>query len=181
MLSRLSRLLCKFVDALDLINVSTGKIVSFVVLPLVGVMVYEVVSRYFFNDPTIWAYDTSKQIMLLLVMLGSAYTLRERAHISIDVISSRLSLRAQAVLDMVFIVLLVICSIVIMWYGWDYAWHSLSIREHSPSIWAPPVYIVKFALPVTGVLLLISVPHRLRQNLAVLKRGGPEEQNRGDT
>lgn len=93
MLNRLSNLLSKLFYALDFITQSTGKIVSFVTLPLVGIMVYEVVSRYFFNDPTIWADDVSKQFMLLLVMLGSAYALREGAHISIDVISSRLPLR----------------------------------------------------------------------------------------
>ena len=181
MLNRLRDLLGKFVDFLDLINQSTGKIVSFLVLPVVGTMVYETVSRYFFNSPTIWAQDVNQQVMLVLVMLGSAYTLRERVHISIDVISERLPLRTQAVLDMVFIVLLMICSIVIIRYGWFYAWRSLSIREHSSSIWAPPVYAVKFALPAAGALLLLSIPHRLRQNIAVLRQGKPERHNRKDT
>ena len=179
MISRLSVLLKKFTEVSDFLIRWTGKIISFLLLPLIGVMFYEVVARYVFNSPTIWGYDICEQIMLILVMLGSAHTLREGAHISIDVISVRLTSRARIVLDMVFIVLLITCTAVIIWYGWIYAWYSLSMTEHSSSIWAPPVYPVKFAIPLAGALLLISVPHRLRQNIAAW-RGNSEKRDKED-
>jgi TRAP-type mannitol/chloroaromatic compound transport system permease small subunit len=166
----------KFVDILDSITEWSGKIVSWAVLPMLAVLIYEVISRKFFNDPTVWAYDTSTQLQMLLVLGGSAYTLRERGHISIDVISTKFSQRLKAIIDIIFILLLLICSVVIIWYGGAYAWNAWSIQERSSSYWAPPVYQVKTIMPICGVLLLFAVFPRLRGDINMLKRDPSKEQ-----
>ena len=43
--------------AIDFVSEWSGKAVGYLILPIVGVMVFEVISRYAFNSPTIWSTD----------------------------------------------------------------------------------------------------------------------------
>ena len=45
------------IRALDAISIASGKAVAWLIIPMVGSLVYEVVARYLFNAPTEWAYD----------------------------------------------------------------------------------------------------------------------------
>ena len=63
-------------------------------------LVYEVVARYFFNAPTIWAYDMTFMLYGSFFMLGAAYTLQRSGHIRTDVFYARWSPRTQARVDL---------------------------------------------------------------------------------
>jgi TRAP-type mannitol/chloroaromatic compound transport system permease small subunit len=41
-------------------------------------------------------------------------------------------------------------------YGGRFAMNSLSFRETLSSAWAPPIYPIKFAIPVAAFLLLLQ-------------------------
>ncbi len=47
-------------------------------------LVWEVVARYCFNAPTVWAYDMTFMLYGTFFMLGSAYTLLRGGHIRTD-------------------------------------------------------------------------------------------------
>lgn len=57
--------------------------------------VYEVIARYLFNAPTIWAFDITFMTHGALFMLTAAYALQRNAHVRIDVLSTRLPNRVQ--------------------------------------------------------------------------------------
>ena len=37
-----------------------GKVASFLILPAMFVLLYEIVARYVFHAPTLWAHETSR-------------------------------------------------------------------------------------------------------------------------
>jgi hypothetical protein len=53
------RFLTGFIQFVDAMVDRIGKIASFLVYPTMLVLVYEVVMRYYFTRPTIWAHETS--------------------------------------------------------------------------------------------------------------------------
>lgn len=77
----------------------SGRIASVVVLPLVFAMVFEVVSRYVFSAPTLWAFEISYMIMGTIFLLGLSYALHTGQHVNVDFIHSRLSRRAIGTID----------------------------------------------------------------------------------
>src|SRR5687767_14232913 len=78
----------------------TGKAVAWLTaLPLVFVIVYEVILRYAFNDPTIWAFDVSYMLYGSLFMLGAAFTLLHQGHIRTDIFYGKWSPRVQGLVD----------------------------------------------------------------------------------
>ena len=55
---------------------AVGRVVSLGIFLLIGVVMYEVLARYFFNLPTRWTYDTSGWLQVAYVFLGGAYALQ---------------------------------------------------------------------------------------------------------
>lgn len=51
---------------------------------------YEVVVRYFFNSPTIWAVDLAEYTLLAVTFLGAPYLLRINGHVRIAILADRL-------------------------------------------------------------------------------------------
>jgi TRAP-type mannitol/chloroaromatic compound transport system permease small subunit len=48
-----------------------GMTICWLTVPLFGAMVYEVIARYAFTAPTMWAYDISRMLYGALFMLGA--------------------------------------------------------------------------------------------------------------
>jgi TRAP-type mannitol/chloroaromatic compound transport system permease small subunit len=47
----------RFAAFLDAITRFVGKAIAWLIVPMVGSLVWEVVARYLFNAPSEWAYD----------------------------------------------------------------------------------------------------------------------------
>ena len=59
----------------------SGKLVALMFYAMVGVLVWEVVVRYAFNAPTIWAHGISVRIFAAYAILAGAYVLLHKGHI----------------------------------------------------------------------------------------------------
>lgn len=69
-----------FVDRLTL---WIGRAVSWCFAAIVLIMVYEVVARYAFNAPTIWAHEVSVLLASIGFVFGGAYCMAEGSHMRI--------------------------------------------------------------------------------------------------
>ena len=136
-----------------------GHLVSWVVVFLMLVTLYDVVARYAFNRPTFWAFETTEMMYAFYIIIGAAYTLRYGAfprHIKMDVLYDRFSPRTKLIIDIVAFIFFFIWVGVIVWQGWEMAWRSLMVWEHRDSSWGPPVYPVKFFIPIGTFLFFVQ-------------------------
>lgn len=150
--------LVRIVRAIDRLTLSTGAIFCWLVVPLVGAMVYEVFARYFFYRPTIWAFDVSYMLYGSHFMLGAAYTLYRGGHIRTDIFYQNWSPRTKGIIDATLYVLFFFPGIALFfWMGLQEALHSFDIREVSDaSPWRPPIWPFKMVMPVSLALLFIQ-------------------------
>ncbi len=156
---------CRVVDA---INTWVAEVVHWLILPLVIVVMSEVVLRYFFNRPTIWAWDISVQLMALLVALGAGYTLLQGMHVRVDVVVSRFSPRVNGIIDLVTATLFFLGIGLLIWWFGEEAWRSLAVREPYESLWAPPIYPVKILVFVGICLLLLQGLAKFIRDLVIV-------------
>jgi TRAP-type mannitol/chloroaromatic compound transport system permease small subunit len=121
-------------------------------------LVWEVFARYFFNAPTVWAYDMTYILYGSFFMLGSAYTLLRGKHIRTDNFYSQWPTRRQGLVDAVCYVILFFPPLLALLYvTWDYFWVSFMRGERVVSSpWMPIIYPLKFTMPVTCILLLLQ-------------------------
>ena len=89
------------IAAIERLNFGVGCFAALLIIPLVLATCYEVFARYAMGRPTIWAYEVGYLLTGSHFLLGMAYTLRDGAHIRIDVFSGKFSERTRAVIDLV--------------------------------------------------------------------------------
>jgi TRAP-type C4-dicarboxylate transport system permease small subunit len=65
------------------------------ILASLGMVAYAVVMRYVFNSAPTWVDDSVGFILVGIVMLGAATTLRQGGHINVDMLTDRLGAAGQ--------------------------------------------------------------------------------------
>lgn len=150
--------LLKIIKNIDLISIWSGKIVAFLILPMVGSLVYEVIARYFFNSPTIWGNDMATILYGSFFMLGSAYALQRQQHIRTDFLYEKWSIRTKGIVDSILYITCYFPGLAIfMWYSSQYAWKSTMLQERIiSSPWMPYIWPLKLAIPIATFLLLLQ-------------------------
>jgi TRAP-type mannitol/chloroaromatic compound transport system permease small subunit len=162
----------RVIHAIDAISVWSGRIVAWMILPLIFVMTYEVTVRYLLT-PTQWAYDLSYMLYGALFMLGAAYTLQRGAHIRTDFLYQKWSVRTQATVDAICYLFLFFPGVAIfLWLGAEFAWASWLRNERTAgSSWMPIIYPLKFVLPVAAGLLLLQGVSEFLKSLYAMRTG----------
>lgn len=145
-----------FIRFVDTMNDRMGKIISFLIYPIMLVLVYEVVMRYSFTKPTIWAHETSCMLFGAHFILGGAYALRHDAFVNVDVFYERFSKRTKAIIDLITWTMFYIFVGVLLWGSVPWALKSLSLLEYSESTWGPPIWPIKFTIPFGAFFILLQ-------------------------
>ena len=134
----------KILRIIDSISEWSGKICSFLVYAGIIMLVFEVVARYFFDSPTVWAHGYSQRLFGSYFVLVGAYTLLQNGHVRIDIIYQRFSLRKRAFFDLINYLMLLIWSFVLIKEGSSFFASSWAIREADEMVLAHPIYPVNF-------------------------------------
>ncbi len=162
----------KFLDTIDTINEYVGRVFRWSIVALALVMCYEVVVRYIFNNPTIWAFEVSTALYAVTFMMGAAYALLYKAHVSIDLFYEMLGLRGRAVMDIISSTIFFYPFIVVLLLeGTEFAGASWVIQEKSWSNFAMPLYPIKTMIPVSAFLLLLQGTVIFIRSIMILSTG----------
>ncbi len=156
--------------ALDALNEKVGLYSSYLVLPLVGAVLYEVVMRYAFNAPTSWGFEMTTFLYGIHFMLGLGDALRTNTHVQIDIFESRLQPKARTILRIFTSLVLFIPAMGLMTYGTiKYAYTSTMMLEHASSSWGPALYPYKIFMAVGFVLFFLAGLSKLLQDFHALR------------
>jgi TRAP-type mannitol/chloroaromatic compound transport system permease small subunit len=149
-------MLTTFLGFVDWLNERVGRIVSLWMIPLIGLMTFEVLMRYVFFSPTEWGTELVSYIFASYVLLGGGYTLLYGDHVNINVLYNRQSPRARAILDSLTAVIFFLYAWVLLNEGWKFAFDGLMRNRHSGTDWNPPLYPVLMTLPIGALLILLQ-------------------------
>ena len=144
--------------AVDSINEHVALSGRWLCLALVLVGVYDVVLRYAFDAPTVWAYETSSMLGGSIYALGWGYSLLRNSHIRVDIFFSRLSERGKAIADSIlslifFFPLTVILAIESTSWAIT-AWERGEVMKES--YWYVPAGPFRTVIAVGVILLLMQ-------------------------
>ena len=145
-----------FVKRIDKVNDVIGKAVSFLIVPMIGVMVLEVVLRYFFNSPTIWALESAQILFGFMFMLGAGYTLKEDGHIRVEIAYMYTSRRAQAGMKIFALFFMFFFCGTVLYYGSLKAYDAISITEQHFLVWSPYIFPSISCIPIAALLMIFQ-------------------------
>jgi TRAP-type mannitol/chloroaromatic compound transport system permease small subunit len=166
----------KTITKIDRFSLWIGRIVCWLTIPLFGAMVFEVIARYAFIAPTMWAYDISRMFAGALFMLGSGYALSKGVHIRADFLYRNWPIRIQGSVDLFLYLFFYFPGLIIfLWMATDFAYLSWIRGERGmDTAWMPIMGPIKTCLPL-GVFFLIiqGISETLKSYYAVTKGRWP--------
>jgi TRAP-type C4-dicarboxylate transport system permease small subunit len=107
-------------------------------------MFAQVIARYVFNAPFAWAEEFATLMFSWIIFLGAAAVQRTDSHLSVDTLRARAGTSAKTVLDVFRRLIIIVCSIVLLWQG-----VSLSLK-----MWS----LQYPAMEVSRAFLYLTVP-----------------------
>lgn len=145
-----------FIRCVDAAIDFIGRTASFLIYPTMLVLVYEVVMRYYFTRPTIWAHETSCMLYGAHFVIGGAYALQKGAFVNVEVLYIRFSKRGRAILDLITWTMFYVFVGTLLWKSIPWAWESFLVREFSDSTWGPYVWPIKMTIPFASFIMLLQ-------------------------
>ena len=168
-----SPLLLTTIRTIDRFTDRTGTVVSWLSVPLVAAVAYEVAARYLFNAPTIWAFDVTYMLYGTVFMLGAAYALHKGAHIRTDFFWEQFSTRKKGLIDTIAYVLFFFPGFLILLFvsleEALYAWRINELSDQTP--WRPILWPFKAVVPLACLLLLIQGVSEFLKSLYMARTG----------
>ncbi|MDA3790383.1 MAG: TRAP transporter small permease subunit [Desulfobacula sp.] len=159
---------------INTLNEKIGRVLCFSLVVIMLIQVMDVVLRYVFNNPTIWAMDTNTMLFTGASMLAGAYALKHDTHVRLDILYRKLSHKIKTILDMITGLIAMVAICFVIWKGLESFLWAWKMNQHSHSYWAPPMWPVKLCLPLGGILLLLQFISRLLTLFVSLKE--PEQE-----
>lgn len=155
-MSKARKLLKGLVNFISKVNLYIGYSLSIVLLLFGSAMLYEAISRHFFNSPTTWVFELSKMAFGFYMIWGGAYTMICGEHVSMDLLYSKWTPRTKAIMDSFTFVFFMLFISTLLYLVTVDAVNSILSHETSNSTLAQPLYHWRFSLAVGIFLLLLQ-------------------------
>lgn len=159
------------IAVIESITEGIGGFAALVIVPLVLATCYEVVARYVWGAPTIWAFELGYTLMGIHFLLGGALTLKRQGHVRIDVIYAHLAPKRQAAIDLILYVFLVLpCLALLSSRLISYAAEAyVSGETTGNSAWNPAIWPLRAIIATSFVLLALQVIAECLKAVQVLR------------
>ena len=155
---------------IDRINEWIGKSVAWLGLAAVLVCTGNAVARYALNIGSNAWLELQWYLNAAVFIFIAGYALKRNEHVRIDVIIGRLPERAQAWIDLLGgLFMLLPVTIIIAWYSWPSLVNSWHINEYSSDPGGLIRWPVRILIPIAFALLALQGVSEIIKRVAFLK------------
>ncbi|ADD68815.1 Tripartite ATP-independent periplasmic transporter DctQ component [Denitrovibrio acetiphilus DSM 12809] len=164
----------------DRVNSAVGYLTSWITTLLVVVVSYDVFTRYVLKNSSVAVQELEWHLFALIFLLGAGYTLKLDNHVRVDVLYSRFTPKAKALVNLVgsLVFLLPFCVLVIK-TSVPFIINSYHFHEVSPDPGGlPNRWMLKSVISIGFGLLFLQGLALASRSLLTLA-GSRQEDNNG--
>ena len=163
-------LLLKLSQLIDWLNERIGKGAFWLVLIMTLISSGNATYRFIFNDSSNGMLEIQWYLFAAVFLLCSPYTLQKNEHVRIDVLSSKLSPRGLAVIDIIGTLFFLLPMVIaVMWLSLPLVAESYKIHEYSANAGGLIRWPVKILLPIGFALLALQGISEMIKRIAFLQ------------
>ncbi|VVT27912.1 conserved membrane hypothetical protein [Hoeflea sp. EC-HK425] len=141
----------------DIVSLICSRLSMIGTTAVVLVMFFEVVSRYLFEKPTLWANELSLWMAGFLFLLAGLYAMQQRSHIRIYVVYDLFPRWLQKLSDITSVLLIWVFTFLLIWGGYNEARDKFLRWETFGTAWDPPLpATIKPAILIVMALVAIQ-------------------------
>ncbi len=90
----------------------------FALIPMMFLTTIDVIGRSVFSWPISGAVELSRYMLVIVILLGLAYTQQTKGHPRVTLLVSRFPLKIQLVIEMLINLLNMFIVVILIWQGW---------------------------------------------------------------
>lgn len=166
--------LTRLMDAVSALDEKLAELAGWVVVAMMLTITYDVAARYLFNAPTTWSFEVNRYMLILVVFFGGAWTLPAGGHVSVDILTEKVSNKKQRILDLVTSGMAAVYMLVFFWESLLFTYDAWAHGVRSTEYLAWPLWPIRAFLVVGSGLLLLEYLIRIVKNVMALKGDAKE-------
>lgn len=144
---------------------SASTLAGLAVLVIVALITYDVLMRYFFNEPQLFVDELASFLQIVVIFGGLAYTFRTGGHVRVDLVTARLPPRARAWLRLVGLLGSLGFLVIVMWTTLQstltaYRYGRVSTVMLYP-LWGP-MLLIPLGLALLALVMLVALVQQVR-------------------
>ena len=148
----------KFVKAIEALTTAAGRFASWLLLPLMAVIMLDVVGRRFFRVGSVGLQEIEWHLHTVIFLFAAAYGYLRNTHVRIDMLRDRCSERVRGWIEALGCLLFLIPYSAMLCYlsfwFWKYAWDIGEISDSPGGL--PARWAIKAVMPVAFALLFLQ-------------------------
>lgn len=143
-----------------------GYLTAFVLAVLVVLVVYDATLRYLFSGGSLALQELEWHLFDVVILFGIAYTLKEGAHVRVDIFYHRFSPKTKALVEILSALFFILpFSFLIVYLGIDFVHMSFVQNEASSDPGGLGYrYLVKSLLPLSFLFLALQAFCEVKKN-----------------
>jgi TRAP-type C4-dicarboxylate transport system permease small subunit len=164
----LGKILARMIEGLTYFS---GWVAAFCMAAAALIVTEGVIVRKVLGISTIWQIEASVFLLIFTVFAGAPFVQKNEHHLNVDLVIIHMSPRTREITLIVVSILSCLIAGVLACYAWPMWWESVIEKEHSESLWGPPLWIPYFFLPLGMTLLFFQYIVYICGKIIALKRG----------
>ena len=158
-----------FVRYIDAANKAVGKFAMYLVFAMMGILLFESLSRTILDRPHNWVVEMAQFFMAAYYLLGGGYSMILDGHVRMDLLYGRWGRRRQAIADVFTGLLLIFYMIFLLTGGISASKYALKYGQVNYTPWGPPLSPIKIVMTIGIFLMLLQVIATFFKDLAVAR------------
>ena len=166
----LAKTLLKISSKLENILEAIGKLGAWLSLPLIGIIMFDIISRKFFVLGSTKLQEMEWHLHAALFLLALGYAYLKNSHVRIEVIREGFSTKLKAILEVIGVIIFILpYTGLIVWFGIDFVSRSYGLQEVSSALTGlSHRWIIKSFVPMGMAFLWLSGISVLLRNISYL-------------
>lgn len=132
------------------------KLAALFLFVIMFIISYEVIMRYAYNSPTIWAWILNQHLWLVTMLVAGVFAFQEGSHIRIEVLYDGFPPYMKRVTKYLTLILFWCFVAALIWKGYGMAASAVKNGEIARGPFPMPIYPFKVMVPIVGVLMFLQ-------------------------
>ena len=146
-----------FVHAVESTNKFVGKFSMYLVFVMIGILLYEPITRNLFGVSSIWAVEMAQFTMAAYYLLGGGYSMMLKGHVRMDLLYGRWSDKKKAKVDVITGLFLIFYMVFLLYGAYSSIEYAVIYGQKNRSAWAPYMSPIKIIMGIGVLLMLLQV------------------------
>ena len=144
-----------------------------VTVALLLIVTYEVVARYVFNNPPIWAEEICCYLFIFMVLMPLGGVLKGDHNIALDLLIRNVSPGRRLWLEIMNSLVGLLFCIILTWYGAKYTFFQYRFNFRASTLLATPLWIPYMIIPIGAGLVSLQYLVKISKYISSLSSRKP--------